>query len=97
MKSKTQKLIPLLVTTVHKGVFFGYGVPTHEKTIRIEKAQMCVHWSADVKSVTGLAANGPTKGCRIGPAVPALYLQDVTAVMEVSEEAAKKWGEAPWA
>lgn len=97
MKSKAQVLIPLVVTTAHKGVFFGYGIPTSEKTIRIERAQMCIHWSADVKGITGLAANGPTKSCRIGPPAPAIYLQEVTAVMEVTDEAAKKWEGAPWA
>lgn len=96
MKKQSTTLIPILVTTAHKGVFFGYGAPTNEKTIRIERAQMCVHWSADVKGITGLAANGPTKGCRIGPAAPAIILQDVTSVMEVSAEAAKKWEGAPW-
>jgi len=91
-------VIPLLVTTAHKGVFFGYGVPVlaENKSIRIERAQMCVHWSADVKGITGLAATGPTKGCRIGPAAPAITLMDVTSVMEVSADAAKKWEGAPW-
>lgn len=47
-KTKTRKAnvsdkIALVVTTEHKGVFFGYGVPTTEKTIRIEQARMCVY------------------------------------------------------
>ncbi len=88
--------IPLIVTTEHKGVFFGYGVPTTEKTIRIEKVRMCVHWSADVKGVVGLAATGPTSGCRIGPAAPAMTLQGVTGIMEVSTEAEAKWNQQPW-
>src|SRR5688572_20319081 len=64
-KMSTTKLQPLIVTTAHKGVFFGYGVNNGENTIRIERARMCVYWSADVKGVVGLAATGPTKGCRI--------------------------------
>lgn len=87
---------PLVVTTVHKGVFFGYGTPTTDETIRLEKAQMCVHWSEDVKGVLGLAATGPTKRCRIGPAVPSIILRGVTAVLEATKEAAKAWEEAPW-
>ena len=91
-----KNLIPLLVTTEQKGVFFGYGKLTTNKTIRIEQAQMCVYWSADVKGVVGLAANGPTKGCKIGPPAPAITLQNVTAIMELSESAAAKWKEQPW-
>ncbi len=93
---KKMEAVPMVVTTLHKGVFFGYGMPTNDKTIRLEKAQMCVHWSADVRGVTGLAAHGPTKGCRIGPPAPAMILQDVTSIMEASKEAASKWEGAPW-
>lgn len=88
--------VPLVVTTAHKGVFFGYGQVTTDKTIRLTKARMCVHWSADVKGVTGLAANGPSARCRIGPPAPAMTLQDVTSIMECSEDAAKKWEGEPW-
>ncbi|HWM26571.1 MAG TPA: hypothetical protein VNP98_17270 [Chthoniobacterales bacterium] len=88
--------IPLVVTTAHRGVFFGYGRTTTNKTIRLEKAQMCVSWSSDVKGVLGLAANGPTRGCRVGPPVPAMTLQDVTGVMEASEKAEKAWLAQPW-
>ncbi len=91
------KLTPVVVTTAHRGVFFGYGVPSPEKVIRIEKARMCVYWDTAAKSVLGMAANGPTKGCRIGPAVPAITLTDVTSVMEISEDAAKAFEAAPWA
>lgn len=94
--SKKNGAVPLVVTTAHRGVFFGYGTPTTESIIRIEKARMCVYWSAGVRSVLGLAANGPDKSCKIGPAVPAITLRDVTSVMEVSVEAAAKWEGAPW-
>jgi hypothetical protein len=97
-KTKTSQTgeVPLVVTTAHRGVFFGYGEPTTKKTIRLRQAQMCVYWSADVKSVLGLAASGPNKNCRIGPSVPAITLQQVTSIMEVSEEAEKAWQEKPW-
>jgi hypothetical protein len=95
MKQPTRQ-IPLVVTTEHKGVFFGYGVPTKEKIIRIERVQMCVYWSADVKSVVGLAATGPSKTCRVGPPAPAMTLQDVTGIIEASPEAEKAWKEQPW-
>lgn len=90
------KLKPLVVTTEHRGVFFGYGTPTTDKTIRLERARMCVYWSADVKGVLGLAATGPSKDCRIGPAVPAITLAAVTSVMECSDESEKAWEKGPW-
>jgi hypothetical protein len=86
----------LLVTTIHKGVFFGYGAKTAEKTIELTQARLCVHWSADVKGITGLAANGPSQGCRIGPAAPSIIIQDVTSVMTVSDKAVEKWEAGPW-
>lgn len=94
--AKNNNKNPVIVTTSHKGVFFGYGEPGDAPTIRIERARMVVYWSADAKSVVGLAANGPTAGCRIGPAALAITLRDVTAVMEVSEEAATKFEAHPW-
>ena len=91
------KKVAVVVTTAHKGVFFGYGDPSDNATIRIENARMCIYWSADVKGILGLAANGPSKSCKVGPAVPAITLRDVTAVMEASDDAAKAWEAGPWA
>ena len=95
--TKKIKKTPVVVTTIHRGVFFGYASsPDHAATIRIENARMVVYWSPDVRSVVGLAANGPTKACRIGPAAPAIILRDVTAVIECSEEAARKFEAQVW-
>ena len=92
----TSKSIPLLVTTAHRGVFFGYGQPGDAETIALTQARMCVYWSADMRGVMGLAAQGPSKSCKIGPAVPSLILRNVTAVIECTAEAAKRWEEGPW-
>lgn len=88
----------VIVTTTHRGVFYGRLTDRYDgqPVVRIEDARMVVYWSADVKSVVGLAANGPTAGCRIGPAAPAITLRDVTAVIEVSADAAKKFASMPW-
>lgn len=95
MTTKT-KSVPLLVTTQRKGVFFGYGTPGDAETIRLEKAQMCIYWSQDVKGVLGLAASGPSKSCKVGPPVPAITLREVTAVTECSQEAVAAWEKQPW-
>lgn len=93
MKSTKQ---PLVVTTLHKGVFFGYGTPSDSKTIRLEQCRMCIYWSTETKGVLGLAATGPLKGCKITPAVPAMTLQDVTGCMEASEESVTAWEKGMW-
>lgn len=100
MAVKTKpKLIPVLVTTAKKGVFFGYvpeGTDLKATVIRIERAQMAVYWPPQQRGVLGLAAQGPVDGARIGPPVPAITLQEVTAVAESTDEAAKAWEQAPW-
>lgn len=53
-----EKGIPLLVTTQHRGVFFGYGQKTKENTIEIKQARMAVYWTSDLKGVFGLAVGG---------------------------------------
>lgn len=89
--------IPVVVTTAHNGVFFGYGdADSTSKTITITQARMCVYWSADVQGVLGLAANGPSASCKVGPAAPKILLQDVTSIMECSPAATKRWESGPW-
>jgi hypothetical protein len=85
----------VLVTTAHKGVFFGYAAETDGETIALKRARLCVYWSRDVKGFMGLAANGPTSGCRIGPPAD-ITLRAVTAVAEVTPKAVEAWERAPW-
>jgi hypothetical protein len=86
----------LVITTAHRGVFFGYGQASGEKTIRLEQCRMCIYWSAETKGVLGLAVTGPKPGSKVSPAVPAMTLQDVTGCMEVTPEAAKAWEKGTW-
>lgn len=95
-----QRAKPVLVTTAHRGVFFGYvaeDADLTQKTIRLERARMCVYWATDMHGVLGLATTGPSSGCRIGPAVSALTLMDITSVSEVTAAARDAWEKAPWA
>jgi hypothetical protein len=85
----------VMVTTAHRGVFFGYAHDTDGETIRLERARLCIHWSADVRGFMGLASNGPSKTCKIGPPAD-ITLRAITAVAEVTPEAAEKWNAAPW-
>lgn len=85
----------VLVTTAHRGVFFGYATETNGETIRLMRARNCIYWSADVKGFLGLAAMGPSGSCRVGP--PAnIELRNITSVADVTADAAAKWEAAPW-
>lgn len=89
---------PVVVTTAHRGVFFGYlanGI-RDSKTAELTEARMCLYWSAETRGVMGLASGGPAKGSKIGPAVPRMTLQDVTAVMDATPEAVTAWQAALW-
>lgn len=46
----------VLVTTEHRGVFFGYATETDGETITLKNARNCVYWSSDVKGFLGLAS-----------------------------------------
>lgn len=93
--SKKNSGRPVLVTTAHRGVFFGYATKTDGETIQLKRARLCVYWTSDLRGFMGLASNGPSSGCRIGPAAD-IELRNITAVVAVSPEAVKKWESAPW-
>lgn len=85
----------VVVTTEHRGVFFGYATETNGPTIKLRAARNCLYWSADVKGFIGLISNGPTDGCRVGPAAD-ITLRNITCVGECTEKAVKAWEAAPW-
>ena len=95
MKETTSKKRAVIVTTVHKGVFFGYAEETSGPTINLKRARLCVYWNADLRGFMGLASTGPNNQCKIGPAAD-IELRDITSVVEVSPEAVVKWEKAPW-
>ena len=85
----------VVVTTTHRGVFFGYATDTDGEQIALVKSRLCIYWSVDVKGFMGLASDGPSKNCKIGPAAD-ITLRNITAVLEVTPEAEAKWNAAPW-
>ncbi len=94
-KNAAKKEQAVLVTTAHRGVFFGYAARVDGETVALKRARLCLYWSADVKGFMGLAATGPTSGCRIGPAAD-VALRNITAVLTVTPDAVKAWESAPW-
>lgn len=85
----------VLVTTSHRGVFFGYAEETGGATIKLRAARNCIYWSSSTHGFLGLASDGPDKSCKIGPAAD-IELRDITCVGECTPKAVAAWEEAPW-
>ena len=85
---------PVLVTTAHRGVFFGYANDTSGETIVLKRARLCVRWRG-THGFMGLASAGPNEQCRIGPPAD-IELRNVTSVSEVTPAAVEQWESEPW-
>lgn len=83
----------ILVTTQHRGVFFGL-VPDDQdmnaRTMALTGARCAIRWGT-TEGVAQLAATGPTKESRIGAQADIPALHDITAVWAVTPEAQAKW------
>ena len=95
-KNTKPRMRPYLVTTAHRGVFFGWADDIDGTTITLHKARNCIYWSADCRGFLGLANTGPTSGCRIGAPAEELQVRAVTSVALCSDAAAHAWGIALW-
>ncbi len=87
--------IAVVVTTAHRGVFFGYTSDYSGDTIALRDGRNCLYWSSDVKGFMGLAATGPTKSCRVGPQAD-IELRNITSVIKATPDAVKAWEAAPF-
>lgn len=92
--------VPVLITTdsTKRGVFMGFIDPADadKETLEAYEVRMAVYWSQDVKGVLGLAAEGPTKNCRITAAAKRAVLKGVTATIEITDDALAAWRKEPW-
>jgi hypothetical protein len=91
---KTERAV--VICTDKRGVFFGYSGDTSGDTVTLKRARMCVYWDVATKGVMGLAAGGPTKGCKVTAAVPVAELRGITCVLDCSDDARGRWEEGPW-
>lgn len=83
---------PVIVCTVHKGVFFGFAEDTSGDVIHLTGAKMAIYWGT-TRGVMELANTGPTATSKIS--LPAdIEVRGVTAVFEVTPVAAEKWVKA---
>ena len=89
----------VLVTTEFRGVFFGYlnGMPeTLPNSVTLANARNCLYWDESIKGFLGLATQGPTSSCRIGPKVENLTLYKITSIAPCTSDAEDSWENAPW-
>ncbi len=86
MKTTTR---PVIVCTEFKGVFFGYSGDTSGDTIHLRSARMAIYFGT-TRGVMELAETGPTALSKISARAD-IEVRKVTAVFEVTEEAAKRW------
>jgi hypothetical protein len=95
--NKTAKLErAVLVTTAHRGVFFGYATDVDGEIVVLRQARNCLYWPAANHGFLGLTTMGPVEGARVGPPAPELRLRDVTSVALCSSQAVKAWEAMTW-
>lgn len=82
----------LLITTSHRGVFFAQAPEgtelTEKKILGLKNCRMAIKFGT-TRGLMQLAETGPTSNSKISAACDIPVLHDVTAVFEVTEEAAK--------
>lgn len=83
---------PVIVCTEHRGVFFGYAEDTSGGTIKLMRSRMAIYWGT-TKGIVQLAETGPTSKSRISARAD-VEVRKVTAVFEVTKDAAEKWESA---
>jgi hypothetical protein len=87
---------PVLITTSHRGVFFGYIESRDGSTITLTRLRNCLTWSEAMKGFLGLAVYGPDEDCKVGPPSPRSEVTDVTSISECTPDAVARWEAAPW-
>jgi len=94
---KTEKKA-VVVTTEHRGVFFGYVLDDSKAPaqITLSRARNCVYWAANVRGFLGLATSGPLEGSRVGPAAAEFVIYKLTSVVTCTPEAVDAWERASW-
>ena len=88
-----ETMMPVLVTTKHRGVFAGL-VPISQDlaapTMALKDARMAIYWGA-TKGLMQLCDTGPTSRSKISAPADIPVLHDITAVFGVKPEAWAKW------
>ena len=81
----------VIVCTEFRGVFYGETTaPIGADPLILKNARMAIYWGT-TKGVFELADTGPTARSRISALASRIELRKITAVFDVSPDAAKKW------
>lgn len=84
---------PVLVTTSHRGVFFGYTTAASgDELVHLKRARMAIIFGT-TRGIMELCETGPTSNSKISARAD-LELRSITAVMEVTPAAVQKWEDA---
>jgi hypothetical protein len=87
----------VVVTTEHRGVFFGYVADESKlpAQITLTQARCAVRW-LNGRGFLGLSSVGPQQGSRVSPPTQSLVVYKVTSVADCSAEAVKQWELGLW-
>lgn len=80
---------PVIITTEHRGVFFGYATDTRGDSIQLKRARMAIYWNTK-RGIFELAEVGPNSGSKISARAD-IEVRKITSVMEVTTDAVAKW------
>lgn len=87
---------PVLITTVHRGVFAGL-IPVDQdltaKAMPLKDAKMAIYWGT-TRGVMELCDDGPTGKSKISAPADIPMLHDITAVFTITPKAWEKWQKA---
>jgi hypothetical protein len=89
MATNKTKTRPVIVCTEHRGVFYGQSSDTSGSTIHLKGARMAIAFGT-TRGVMELAETGPTSRSKISARAD-IDVRKVTAVFEVTRQAAAKW------
>lgn len=89
-----RKMKPVIITTSHRGVFYGH-IPATTKisaeTVKMKGAKMAIYWGT-TKGLFELANTGPTDKSKIS--LPAdMEVNAITAIIDVTPEAEAAWSQ----
>lgn len=97
-KEESKSIKKVVVTTAHRGVFFGEVISNDApKSITLKNAKNCLYWGSSIHGFIGLAVKGPGAGSRVGPvATLPMDLFDITSIIECTAEAIENWEKGVW-
>jgi hypothetical protein len=89
-------MMPILVTTEYRGVFYGL-VPEDcdlsQRTLSLMGARCAIRFGT-TRGVVQLAETGPTNKSKIGARADMLAVHGITGVWRVTPDAQKVWEES---